>query len=102
MKDNEQPQKGLTKEMEYAIDWTGENAPDHPFIPDMLLAFNKDFQKEMGSINYPITLGMVEMCVNDHFTTHNSIEEVTDEHSKAIVMEFIEANNDWLRISGDR
>lgn len=40
----------LTKEKEYAIEWVLENASNHAFVPDMLLAFAEDF------INYKETI----------------------------------------------
>ena len=37
----------ITKEMDFALEWVGNNAKNYAFIPDMLLAFTKDYNEAL-------------------------------------------------------
>ena len=54
----------------------------------------------LGVSNRPC-FGLIEMAVHDHFTSHNGIQEITDEEGKSYTMEFLEYNKEWLGISDD-
>lgn len=45
--------------------------------------------------------GVVEMAVHDFFTSHNSIQEITDQEGESYTMEFLESHKEWLGISDD-
>ena len=47
------------------------------------------------------TMGMIEMCIHDHCTTHNGKEEITNEAEEMCIKTFFEYEQEWLQISND-
>ena len=54
----------------------------------------------LGVSNRPC-FGIIEMAVHDFFTTHNSIQEITDQEGESCTMDFLEAHKEWMGISDD-
>lgn len=61
----------ITKEIDFALEWVSNNAKDYAFIPDMLLAFTKDYNKTLNQSEnvvlddvMPRSFGMVRWYEN--------------------------------------
>lgn len=47
------------------------------------------------------TMGMIEMAIHDHCTTHNGKEEITNEAEEMCITTFFEYEKEWLQIPND-
>ena len=50
----------ITKEMDYTLEWVGNNSKEYAFIPDMLLAFTKDYNKALNKSENVVLDGVSE------------------------------------------